>query len=103
MKRLTNIRIVRQEASDAFLPPRCRLSAYNLTCRLGQRYDLTRWSAGLPGLSGFYYGMDWLVSVVRILSLMGQLGPLMVMNSQWGRNLSRIAVARTSSDEDPIP
>lgn len=28
---------------------------------------------------------------------MRQLGPLMVMTSQWWRNLSRMAVARTSS------
>ena len=40
--------------------------------------------------------MGWLVSVVRFLSFMRQLGPLMVMTSQWCRKRSRMAVARTS-------
>ena len=70
-----------------------QVSAYDLACR--SAYYLTCWFAG-----GWRsdYGMGGLVSVVRFLSFMRQLGPLMVMTSQWWRKrLSRMAVARTSS------
>jgi hypothetical protein len=41
--------------------------------------------------------MAGVVSDVRFWFFMRQLGPLMVMMSQWWRNRSRMAVARTSS------
>ena len=74
------------------------LSAYDLTCR--SAYYLTCWFAG--GLAGgLWHGR--LVSVARSLFFIRQLGPLMVMTSQWWRNRLRMAVARTSLRGRPGP
>src|SRR6266851_937486 len=62
----------------------CR-SAYCLTCRLG------------PGVWRLDYGMGGAASVAGLWFFIRQLGPLMVMTSQWWRKRSRMAVARTSS------
>src|SRR6266699_3384389 len=53
-------------------------------------------SAG-PGVWRLDYGMGGVASVGGLWFFMRQLGPLMVMTSQWWRKRSRMAVARTSS------
>ena len=47
--------------------------------------------------------MGWLVSVVRFLSFMRQLGPLMVMTSQWCRKPVEDGGGQDGVGEDRAP
>src|SRR5260370_36038161 len=73
--------------------PRYGLSAYDLACR--SAYCPT-WRLG-RGVWRLDYGRGGAASVAGLWFFIRQLGPLMVMTSQWWRKRSRMAVARTSS------